>query len=68
MISLTAPWSMRGSQMTWVAPNIFRVSVAGAPVGHGYVFDDYCHYHLETGKAFVEASYRVGAERSKCSD
>jgi hypothetical protein len=49
-------------QMTWVAPNIFRVSVAGTPVGHGYVFDDYCHYHLETGKAFVEASYRVGAD------
>ena len=48
--------------MTWVAPDIFRVSVAGAPVGHGYVFDDYCHYHLETGKAFVEASYRVGAD------
>jgi hypothetical protein len=48
--------------MMWVAPNIFRVSVAGAPVGHGYLFDDYCHYHLETGKAFVEASYRVGAD------
>jgi len=45
-------------QMTWVASHIFRVSVAGAPLGHGYVFDDHCHYHLETGKAFVEASYR----------
>jgi len=45
-------------EMTWVTPHIFRVSSAGAPLGHGYLFDDYCHYHLETGKAFVEASYR----------
>ena len=45
-------------QMTWVAPRIFRVSTAGAPLGHGYLLDDYCHYHLETGKAFVEASYK----------
>lgn len=49
-------------QMTWVVPHIFQVSVSGSPVGHGYVFDSYCHYHLETGKAFVEASYRVGAD------
>src|SRR5262245_46992297 len=49
-------------QMTWLAPHIFRVSVAGAPIGHGYLLDDYCHYHLETGKAFVEASYRVGGD------
>jgi hypothetical protein len=23
------------------------------------LLDGYCHYHLETGKAFVEASYRI---------
>ena len=45
-------------EMTWLTPHIFRVSSAGAPLGHGYLFDGYCHYHLETGKAFVEASYR----------
>ena len=50
-------------QMTWVAPRIFRVSTAGAPLGHGYLLDDYCHYHLETGKAFVEASYRFNGGR-----
>ena len=50
-------------QMTWVAPRIFRVSAAGAPLGHGYLLDDYCHYHLETGKAFVEASYRITGGR-----
>jgi hypothetical protein len=49
-------------QMTWVAPHIFRVSAAGAPLGHGYLVDGYCHYHLETGKAFVEASYRFGGD------
>jgi hypothetical protein len=49
-------------QMTWVAPRIFRLSVAGASLGHGYLLDDYCHYHLETGKAFVEASYRYAGD------
>jgi len=46
-------------QMRWVAPHIFRVSVAGAALGYGYLLDGYCHYHLETGQAFVEASYRI---------
>jgi hypothetical protein len=50
-------------QMTWVAPRIFRVSAAGASLGHGYLLDDYCHYHLETGQAFVEASYRFNGGR-----
>ena len=49
-------------QMTWVAPRIFLVSAAGASLGHGYALDDYCHYHLETGRAFVEASYRVNGD------
>ncbi len=46
-------------QMTWVAPHIFRVSVSGAALGYGYLLDGYRHYHLETGQAFVEASYRI---------
>jgi hypothetical protein len=49
-------------QMTWIAAHIFRVSAAGSPLGHGYVFDGSCHYHLETGQAFVEASYRVAGD------
>jgi hypothetical protein len=49
-------------QMTWMAPRIFNVSAAGALLGHGYLLDDYCHYHLETGKAFVEASYRFNGD------
>lgn len=49
-------------QMTWLTPPIFRVSAAGAPVGHGYIFDGYCHYHLEAGDAFVEASYHFGPD------
>lgn len=48
--------------MTWIAPHIFRVDVSGQPVGHGYLFDTYCHYHLEIGDRFVEASYRSGAD------
>jgi hypothetical protein len=49
--------------LTWIAPpHIFRVLVAASPIGHGYVFDGYCHYHLETGTAFVEASYRFDGD------
>jgi hypothetical protein len=44
--------------MVWIAPSLFRVDVAGAPVGNGYVFDTCCHYHLKMGERFVEASYR----------
>ena len=33
--------------------------MSGTPIGHGYVFDAYCHYHLKVGDAFVEASYRA---------
>lgn len=40
----------------------FDSSAGGAPLGHGYLVDGYCHYHLETGKAFVEASYRFSGD------
>jgi hypothetical protein len=49
--------------MTWVAPFLFRVDVAGSPIGNGYVFGGHCHYHLQTGDAFVEASYHADVER-----
>jgi hypothetical protein len=45
--------------MTWIAPGIFRVDVAGTPVGNGYLFEGYCHYHMKFGEKFVEASYRL---------
>ena len=48
--------------MTWVVPHIFRVEVSDVSVGHGYVFDACCHYHLKAGDAFVEASYRFIAD------
>ena len=48
--------------MTWIASFLFRVDVAGSPVGNGYSFDGYCHYHMNVGDAFVEASYRPTAE------
>lgn len=50
-------------RMTWLTPHIFRVSMGGAPVGHGYLFDGYCHYHLEMSKVFVEASYRLAGAK-----
>lgn len=48
--------------MTWIAPHLFRVDVSGTPVGHGYLFDAYCHYHLQMPDRYVEASYRAGAD------
>jgi len=49
--------------MTWIAPNLFRVDVAGAPVGNGYVFGPVCHYHLKFGDKFVEVSYHSEGEQ-----
>lgn len=48
--------------MTWIAPNLFRLDVAGASVGNGYVFDTLCHYHMKFGDKFVEVSYSLGAD------
>lgn len=48
--------------MTWIAPNLFRLDVAGAPVGNGYVFGGVCHYHMKLGEKFVEVSYMAGAD------
>jgi hypothetical protein len=45
--------------MTWLTSGLFRVEISGVAVGNGYVFDDYCHYHIATDRAFVEVSYRV---------
>jgi hypothetical protein len=48
--------------MTWISPHLFRVDISGAPVGHGYVFGGFCHYHMKFGDKFVEVSYRPVAE------
>jgi hypothetical protein len=48
--------------MTWIAGNLFRVDVAGAPIGNGYVFDNVCHYHMKLGEKFVEVSYLAGVD------
>lgn len=49
-------------RMIWIAPNLYRVETSGAVLGNGYVFDDYCHYHLNPGAGFVEVSYRVSSD------
>ena len=49
-------------RMIRIAPNLFRVEADGAPIGNGYVFGGYCHYHLKPGAAFVEASYRTSGD------
>jgi len=45
--------------MTWIAPHIFRVDVAGNPVGHGSIFDSHCRYYLNIGGKFIEVGYRA---------
>lgn len=49
-------------KMVWIAPFVFRVDVAGTPIGNGYVFSGYCHYHMKVGESFVEASYRASGD------
>ena len=49
-------------EMIWTAPHLFNVSAAGSAVGAGYVFDDYFHYHLKVGEAYVEVSYQLSAD------
>jgi hypothetical protein len=46
--------------MTWLAPHVFRVDVAGAPVGNGYLFENVCHYHMKFGDKCVEVTYQSG--------
>jgi hypothetical protein len=45
--------------MTFIAPHLFRVEVAGAAVGNGYLFDGCLHYHLKIGDKHVEATYQL---------
>jgi hypothetical protein len=45
--------------MTWTAPHLFRVEIAGKPVGNGYFLGESCHYHIAAGEAFVEVVYRT---------
>ena len=48
--------------MSWIAPNLFRLDVAGTAVGNGYVFGGVCHYHMKLGEKFIEVSYMPGAD------
>ena len=49
-------------RMTWISPRLFSVHVGGTLVGNGYLFDDFCQYHMKFGDRFVQVSYRAGAE------
>ena len=42
-----------------LAPQLYRVLMAGTAVGHGSWLDETLHYHLELGGKFVEVGYRV---------
>jgi hypothetical protein len=49
--------------LRWLTSGLFSVEVSGAAVGKGYVFDEHCHYHIATDRAFVEVSYRMDGNR-----
>lgn len=38
---------------------LFEVRLNGDPVGHGYMFGSYVHFHLRVGEIFVQTSYDV---------
>jgi hypothetical protein len=46
-------------RMKWITPCLFDLLTAGKAAGKGYVLGDCCHYYLQAGPAYVEASYHV---------
>lgn len=40
---------------------LLKVFMKGNPLGMGYVFGEYLHYHLKVGEIFVQASYQATA-------
>jgi hypothetical protein len=51
-----------GFSMTWLEAGLFRVEIAGAAAGNGYVSGELCHYHIATDRVFVEVSYRANGD------
>ena len=49
--------------MTWTSRNLFSVSTGGKLMGNGYLMDEFCHYHLEVGGAFVAVNLTPVANR-----
>jgi len=48
--------------MTWIDAVLFRVSASGTPMGHGYLFDNFAHYHIAPGAAVVEVGMHIGGD------
>jgi hypothetical protein len=48
--------------MIWLGSGLFRVEIAGAAVGNGYLFGGYCHYHIAPERPIVEVSYRANGD------
>jgi hypothetical protein len=42
---------------------VFTVVMNAREVGHGYVFGDFLHFHIQLGPVFVEASYHVAGDK-----
>jgi hypothetical protein len=38
------------------------VDIGGKPLGNGYCFGDYCHYHIAAGPAIVEVGMRASGD------
>jgi hypothetical protein len=48
--------------MRRIGPFLLRVDGAGKPLGNGYCFEDYCHYHIAADHAVVEVSLRASGD------
>ena len=42
---------------------VFTVLMNHREVGHGYVFGDSLHFHIQLGSVFVEVSYHVAGDK-----
>jgi hypothetical protein len=48
--------------MTRIGAFLLRVDVGGKPLGNGYCFGDYCHFHIAAGPAIVEVGMRADGD------
>lgn len=48
--------------MVWIDGVLFRVMAGGQPIGHGYRFDAFTHYHLHTASAVVEVGIQSNGD------
>ena len=44
-------------ELEFISAEVFKVSMQGVAVGHGYIFADYLHFSFKQGDTYIETSY-----------